>query len=236
MKPFLSVVISALNEEKTVQAVLTNVLKVFDKHKINAELIFLNNHSTDNTGKFADVVAKKDKRLRVIHRYNRENKDLGSSLREGLSNVKGQYFTIMDCDLSHDPEEIPNLLKHIHEADIVIGSRFVKGGKSDMPLKRQIISRSYNLFARIFLRTNIKDLTTGFKLYRADILNNITLESTGFGLHVELLAKALLKGYKAKEIPIYYKRSDKKSTLSYRRQFKSYVLPVLKAFWWKLSH
>ncbi len=225
----LSVVISALNEQKTVQSVLRQVLAVFDKHKISGEIVFMDNHSTDNTGILADSVAKKDKRVRVIHRRNMPNTDLGSSLREGFVNSKGKYLIIMDCDLSHSPDEIPNLLKHKNEADIIIGSRYTRGGRADMNLKRSIISRSFNLMTRLLAGTNVKDITTGFKLYKKKVLENLNLESTGFGLHVEIFLKAINKGYKAIEVPIHYQRADKKSTLNYRKQFLSYTKPILSA-------
>ncbi len=200
-KPELSVVVSALNEEKTVRSVLEQILKVFDKYKIKGEIVFMDNHSTDKTGYLADQVAKKDKRARVIHRKNRPNTDLGSSLREGFANAKGTYVIIMDCDLSHSPDEIPNLLKHKDEADIIIGSRYAKGGKADMSLKRSIISRSFNLMTKIIAGTNV----------------------------VEIFLKAINKGCKAIEVPIHYRRADKKSTLNYRKQFFSYAKPVLSA-------
>lgn len=228
-KPDLSVVISALNEEKTVQKVLKRVLGVFDKHKINGEIVFMDNHSTDKTGALADQIAKKDKRVKVVHRINRQNKDLGSSLREGFENAKGNYILIMDCDMSHSPDEIPNLLKHKNEADIIVGSRYVKGGKAEMTLKRTMISKTFNFFTKTLLNTNVKDITTGFKLYNRRVFDNLTLESTGFGLHVEIFLKAINKGCTAKEIPINYMRADKKSTLNYRRQFLSYTKPVLSA-------
>ena len=226
--PELSVVISALNEQKTVKNVLRKILQVFDNHKIDGEIVFLDNYSTDKTGKLADEVARRDRRVRVIHRINGPNKDLGSSLKEGLKKAKGKYMLIMDCDMSHSPEEIPNLLKHKNEADIIVGSRFIKGGRADMSMKRAMISRSYNLLANLLLGINVKDITTGFKLYDRKVIRSLKLESTGFGLHPEIMIKALNKKFTAKEIPIYYRRSNKKSTLNYKKQFKSYVIPLLK--------
>lgn len=226
----LSVVISALNEEKSVKKVLTKILDLFNKERIDGELIFLDNHSTDKTGEIADKIAKIDKRLKVIHRRNRKNKDLGSSLREGLTKVKKDYFLIMDCDLSHDPNEIPDLLKHKNEADIIIGSRYVKGGSASMPLKRTIISKSYNFIVRLLTGTNIRDITTGFKLYKRNILKKIELTNNGFGLHVEISLKAAKKGFSFKEVPIHYKRSNSSSNLNYKKQFKSYTQPVIDAF------
>lgn len=228
-KSELSVVISALNEEKTVQNVLKRVLEVFDKHRIKGEIVFMDNHSADKTGILADQVAKNDKRVKVVHRINRPNKDLGSSLREGFENAKGNYVLIMDCDMSHSPDEIPNLLKHKNEADIIVGSRYVKGGKAEMSFRRTMISKTFNFLTKTLLNTNVKDITTGFKLYNRRVFENLSLESTGFGLHVEIFLKAINKGFTAKEIPISYMRADKKSTLNYRRQFLSYAKPVLLA-------
>ncbi len=226
MNPELTVVISALNEEKSVQNVLRGVLNIFDKFKIRGNIIFMNNHSTDNTGKLADQVAKKDKRIKVIHRINRQSKDLGSSLREGISNAAGDYILIMDCDLSHDPAEVKNLFDRRKEADIIVGSRYA-GGSADMPLSRQIISRTSNFIVNLFLGVRVKDISTGFKLYKREVLQSLKLTNNGFGLHVEILLKAANKGYKIKEIPIHYKRSIKKSTLNYRKQFPSYARAVL---------
>jgi len=228
VKKELSIVVSALNEEENVRNLLQRLTHVLIKYKIEGEIIFLNNHSIDRTGELADAFSKKDKRVKVIHRYNRENKGLGSSLLEGLKNCSGKYIVIMDADLSHDPEEIDNLLYHKHDADIIIGSRFTVGGKSDMPFTRTIISRLYNTLVGLLLRVGVKDITTGFKLYKKEVIDSLNLVNNDFGLHVEILLKAKHNGFTTKEIPIYYRtRSKGTSKLSYRRQFKRYAEPVL---------
>ncbi len=226
MNSELTVVISALNEEKSVERVLTGVLKMFDENKINGDVIFLNNHSTDNTGKLADLIAKRDRRIKVIHRVNRPSKDLGSSLREGISNATGDYVLIMDCDLSHDPAEVKNLFNQRKEADIIIGSRYC-GGSAEMPFSRVIISGASNFFVNKLLGVGVKDISTGFKLYRREVLQGLSLTNNGFGLHVEILLKAANKKHTMKEIPIHYKRSMKKSTLNYKKQIPSYTKAVI---------
>lgn len=226
MNPELSVVISALNEEKHVERVLEGVLDFFDDYKINGDINFMNNHSTDNTGKLADSIAKKDKRIKVTHRINRPSRDLGSSLKEGISKAIGNYILIMDCDLSHDPEEIKELFDRRKEADIIVGSRFA-GGSADMPLSRQIISRSSNFLVNVLLGVKVKDISTGFKMYKKEVLQGLDLTNDGFGLHVEILLKAANKKYKIKEVPVHYKRSLKKSTLNYKKQVPSYARAVL---------
>jgi len=225
--PQLSVVISALNEERTVAAVLARVLSVFDREKIEGEIVFVDDRGTDRTGALADEIAAKDARVRVLHRHPGAPGNLGSALREGFRNSQGEYVVVLDCDLSHDPDDIPRLLAQRGAADIVVGSRFIAGGRAEMPRRRVLLSRAYNLFAKMVLGLAIADVTTGYKLYKRKMLDALDLESQGFGLQVEIVVKAHLKGYTAMEVPIHYRRSDKKSTLVYRRQFASYTLPLL---------
>ena len=226
--PQLSVVISALNEEKTVQDVLRGVLAVFDKQRLDGEVVFLDNHSTDCTGELADELASKDRRVRVIHRRNRPDRDLGSSLREGLAAARGDWIMIMDCDLSHEPAEMMTLLAGKDKADIIVGSRFVAGGRAEMPLTRQVITRTYNFLVRKLVGVPCRDMTTGFKLYRRGVFEGLTLTNTGFGLHVEILLKAARRGATIHEVPIHYRPSGK-STLNYRHQFRYYTAPVIEA-------
>ena len=230
VRPELSVVISGYNEERFVGQVLRGVLSFFRQAKINGELLFLNNHSTDRTGEIAAEVAKTDPRLRVIQRYSRPSRDLGSSLREGLQNASGDYILIMDCDASHDYHEISNLYSRRHEADIIIGSRYVSGGRAELNPKRWLFSTGYNLFARIFTGVDIKDMTTGFKLYSRRVFDGMDFTNNGFGLHVEIILKAAAKGCTWKEVPITYRKSGK-SHLNYRKQFWSYMRPVMEMFW-----
>ena len=224
--PELSVVISALNEERTVVAVLSRVLAVLDREKIEGEIVFVDDRGDDRTGALADEIAGKDARVRVIHRPAGAPGNLGSALREGFRHSKGEHVVVLDCDLSHDPNEIPRLLALRGAADIVVGSRFVPGGRAEMPWRRVILTRAYNRFAKMLLGLAISDITTGYKLYKKKMLDDLGLESTGFGLQVEIVVKAHLKGYTAREVPIHYHRSDKKSTLIYRKQFASYTLPL----------
>lgn len=226
--PELSVIISALNEEKHIKNTITRVLSVLREHHISSELIFLNNHSTDKTGEIADGLKKDNKNLIVIQRYNRPNTDLGSSLKEGIANAHGDFLLMMDADLSHNPNDIPRLLSKKQEADIIIGSRFVRGGTAELHWKRRFLSRLYNELTSLVTGIPVKDITTGFKIYRREKIKNITLVTNGFGLHVELPIKAYFQGATLLELPIHYERSDKKSTLNYSKQFSSYMKPV---FW-----
>ncbi len=235
-RPILSVIISALNEEARVGAVLRQVLEIFKKYHIDSELIFLNNHSTDHTGDIAAELAKIEPHLKVIHRYNRFSKDLGSSLKEGIQNASGDFFLIMDCDLSHNPEDIKRLFESREKADIIIGSRFVKGGSATLSSQRRLSSRFYNILARALTGIPVNDLTTGFKLYSTKKVVDIKIKNNGFGFHVELPIKAYFRGATFLEIPIHYEKSPKESTLHYRKQFFSYMNPVFWGFLQRLKN
>ena len=221
----LSVIISALNEEKAVRQVLIGVLEIFDRLKIKGDIIFLNNHSTDNTGKIADTVAKRDKRVKVIHRINRKNKDLGSSLKEGILHATGNYILIMDCDMSHNPAEIKNLFDKRKEADIIVGSRY-SGGSADIALSRNILSKTCNYLINYLFGLEVKDISNSFKLYKKEVLKSLKLTNDGFGLHVEIILKAANRGYVMKETPIHLRRSLTDSKMVYRKQIPLYAKAV----------
>jgi dolichol-phosphate mannosyltransferase len=224
----LSVVIAALNEEKTVAEVLRRILLIFDRQTITGEIILVDGYSTDRTGAIAGEIAAADSRVRVIHLGREAPGNLGLSLREGFRSARAAYIVALDCDLSHDPDDIPRFYTERAAAHLVIGSRFTQGGRAELSLKRSLLSRGYNLFARGLLGGGIHDLTSGYRLYRKAMLDALDLQSRGFGLQVEIVAKAVAGGYTVKEIPIYYRRCDKKSNLIYRKQFASYMLPVIK--------
>jgi dolichol-phosphate mannosyltransferase len=222
-----SVVLPALNEAKTVGDVLHRVLRVFDRQTIHGEIIVVDGYSMDRTAATAEEIAAADNRVRVIRLGAEAPGNLGISLREGFRNARAPYIIALDCDLSHDPDDIPRFYAERGTAHLVIGSRFTRGGRAELSLKRNILSRGYNLVARGLLGSNIHDLTSGYRLYDKAMLDALDLRSTGFGLQVEIVAKAISRGYIVKEVPIYYRRSDKKSNLVYRKQFASYMLPVI---------
>jgi dolichol-phosphate mannosyltransferase len=223
----VSVVLPALNEEKTVGDVLHRALRVFDRESIDGEIILVDGYSTDRTAAIAEEIAAGDNRVRVIRLGSEAPGNLGISLREGFRSARGPYIIALDCDLSHDPDDIPRFYAERGAADLIIGSRFTRGGRAELSFKRRLLSRGYNLFARVLLGSGIRDLTSGYRLYDKAMLDALDLCSAGFGLQVEIASKAISRGYTVKEVPIYYRRCDKKSNLIYRKQFASYMLPVI---------
>src|SRR3989344_3344512 len=135
----------------------------------------------------------------VIPAHN-EAKNLQKLLKKAYSVLK----KTKDGDLSHDPAEIVNFLKFLKDYDMVCGSRYTKGGKAEMTHSRILVSSLFNLVFRNLLGIPVKDFTSGFRAYKAKIIDKIELKSKKFGIFIEIPLKAHLAGFKLTEIPISY--------------------------------
>ncbi|MEW6747632.1 MAG: polyprenol monophosphomannose synthase [Planctomycetota bacterium] len=136
---------------------------------------------------------------------------LGSAYVYGFSRALEAGFDLileMDADLSHDPRDLPRLIAAADEADLVLGSRYVPGGRVDnWPPSRRLLSRAGNFYARFILGLPIRDLTGGFKCYHRRVIEAIdvgSIHSTGYAFQVETTYRALLKGFRVREIPIVF--------------------------------
>lgn len=189
------------NLRPLVEAVFSNAPKT--------DLLVVDDNSPDGTGQLADEIAAEDSRVRVLHRSGK--------LGLGTAYITGFKYTIehnydaafeMDADFSHDPSYLPDFLKEIEHADLVIGSRYVRGGgTSNWSPVRRFISGGGNVFARFMLGIPVLDCTAGFRCYRREVLENIGLDevkSQGYGFQVEMTYRTLRKGYKIVETPIIF--------------------------------
>lgn len=166
-----------------------------------------------------------------------ENFGYGKACLEGFKWVLNRgfkYIITMDADFSHDHRVISQLLDKLIESDMVIGSRYVKGGKiENWKLHRRILSKAANFYVRLILKLKIGDLTTGFNAYRREILLKINLddiESDGYAFLVELKYKLTKTGAKIIEYPItFYERREGQSKMSSKIIWESIKLP------WRLA-
>ncbi len=168
--------------------------------------------SPDGTGEIADKLAADDQagRIHVLHRAEKDG--LGAAYIAGFHWGLArdyQVFVEMDADGSHAPEQLHRLLHEIEQgADLVIGSRYVRGGSTvNWPFSRQFISRGGNLYVRLALGTKIRDMTGGFRAYRRDVLESLdldTVESRGYGFQVDLGWRTLQAGRTVVEVPITF--------------------------------
>lgn len=171
------------------------------------DVLVVDDASPDGTGLLADELAGRDEAVHVLHRAGKDG--LGAAYLAGFRWALERDYDVlveMDADGSHQPEQLGRLLGAISSADVVIGSRWVPGGSiSNWPLSRELMSRVGNLYIRALLGLSQRDVTAGFRAYRADALRTIGLErveSEGFCFQTDLTRRAVQAGLTVIEVPI----------------------------------
>lgn len=162
-----------------------------------------------------------------------KSEGLGGALLEGLKAVQGDVVITMDADLSHDPKYIPSFIEKARETfDVVIGSRRMPGGGIvGWNWRRKLISFGGNFVGRKIAGVNISDLTSGYRLYRRKVLEEIGLDemkSTGYSFQLEILARSINKGFRVGAVPIVFRdRRQGRSKLS-KKQWLEFFLTALR--------
>jgi dolichol-phosphate mannosyltransferase len=176
----------------------------------DVRVLVIDDNSPDGTGRLADRLAQELDYVDVLHRDRKEG--LGpaylSGFRRALSDG-AELVLEMDCDFSHDPNDVPRLLAAVEQgADLALGSRYVPGGGvRNWGLMRRVISAGGSLYARVLLGVEVQDLTGGFKCYRRAALEAIDLdgvESKGYAFQIETTYRVLRAGFKVVEVPITF--------------------------------
>jgi dolichol-phosphate mannosyltransferase len=201
-----------------------------------ARILVVDDASPDGTGELADAIAARDGAVEVLHRPGKAG--LGAAYIAGFAyalDAGAGLVVEMDADLSHDPEDLPRLLERAQDgADLVLGSRYVEGGGvEDWDLLRRVLSRGGCRYARTVLGVGVRDLTGGFKCFRADTLRAIdfeTVRSEGYAFQVELTYRALARGLRVEEVPITFRdRSAGDSKMSARIALEAiWLVPALR--------
>ncbi len=173
------------------------------------DVMVVDDGSPDGTGRIADELAAADPRVTVVHRTQKAG--LGAAYLHGFSvALESGYELIgeMDADGSHQPEQLPRLVEAIAGADLVIGSRWVPGGSVvNWSPFRKALSVGGNLYARVLLDIPVRDITAGFRLFRAETLRSIDLgsvESVGYCFQTDLTVRTLNAGLVVREVPIEF--------------------------------
>lgn len=173
------------------------------------EVLVIDDNSPDGTGGIADRLAAELPWVHVLHRESKEG--LGPAYLAGFRRARelgADLVFEMDCDFSHDPNDVPRLISAAENADLVLGSRYVRGGGTrNWGLTRRFISRGGSLYAQLLLQLGIRDLTGGFKCYRRDVLETIDLDgisSLGYAFQIETTYRALRAGFRVVEVPITF--------------------------------
>jgi dolichol-phosphate mannosyltransferase len=178
-------------------------------HAVGVHVLVIDDNSPDGTGQIADRLAQELDGVSVLHRPQKEG--LGPAYLAGFRSALDEGAELileMDCDFSHDPEDVPRLLAAAQEADLVLASRYVEGGGTEnWGLVRRVISRGGSLYARLVLGAPVRDLTGGFKCYRRAVLEALPLDeihSEGYAFQIETTYRALRKGFRVREVPITF--------------------------------
>jgi len=196
------------------------------------DILVIDDNSPDGTGQLADELAAHDTRVQVLHRGGKEG--LGKAYLAGFAwALERDYGLVleMDCDFSHDPRHLPELLAAVERADLALGSRYVPGGGTvNWGLLRKIISRGGSLYARLILGLRVRDLTGGFKCFRREVLEAIDLPSvvcTGYAFQIELTFRAVRAGFRVAEVPIVF--VDRR--VGHSKMSRRIVLEAVKKVW-----
>ncbi|MFF3655801.1 polyprenol monophosphomannose synthase [Streptomyces olivochromogenes] len=199
------VIIPTYNEAENIKKIVGRVrASVPDAHVLVAD-----DNSPDGTGKLADELAAEDDHVQVLHRKGKEG--LGAAYLAGFAwGLERGYGVLveMDADGSHQPEELPRLLTALKGADLVLGSRWVPGGRVvNWPKSREFISRGGSMYSRIMLDVPIRDVTGGFRAFRRETLEGLGLAevaSQGYCFQVDLARRAVKSGFHVVEVPITF--------------------------------
>ena len=198
-------------------------------------LLVVDDNSPDGTGQMAAALARREPRASVLHRSQKEG--LGpaylAGFREALTREDVDFVCQMDADFSHDPTDLPRLLAALADADLAIGSRYVRGGRTEgWSFKRRLLSRWGNMYVGAVLGVPARDMTAGFRCWRRNALEQInldTVQTKGYGFQIEMACRAAAAGYKVVEVPICFtERRAGKSKMSGSIVTEALLLP------WKL--
>ena len=202
------VVLPTYNEIDNLEPMSDAILEALPE----ARLLIVDDSSPDGTGKLADTIAARQPRVAVLHRPGKEG--LGVAYRQGfrwaLDQPDVRAVVQMDADFSHDPRDLPRLLRPLMEdADLVLGTRYIEGGGTvGWPLRRRLISRAGTLFAGTVLLLPYRDLTGGFKAWRSELLEAIRLReanASGYGFQIETTWWAHRRGARIEQVPITFR-------------------------------
>lgn len=199
------IIIPTYNELENIPSLLKEVFS----NAPTTDVLIVDDNSPDGTGELAEKMRTEDPRIHVLHRSGKLG--LGTAYIAGFKYAIAHGYDAafeMDADFSHDPRYLPDFLAKIEQADLVIGSRYIKGGSTpNWSLSRRMISGGGNIFARAVLGMPVHDCTAGFRCYRRVVLESIdldTVESQGYGFQVELAYRVYKRGFKIVETPIVF--------------------------------
>ncbi len=192
---YVSIILATYNESENIRDIID---AIFTSLPDPVEIIVVDDNSPDQTWKIATDLG--DPRVRVIRRIN--TRGLASAINRGIIESRGEYIGWLDADMCHPPALLPSMLGTLAGCDVVIGSRYVKGGKDDREPGRVLTSRLINRMASLVLGHGILDYDSGFILMHRNVFDSVSLIPAGYGAYfIEFIYACCRKGLKVVEIP-----------------------------------
>jgi len=181
---------------------IDEVVKKVKETPYEKEIIIVDDYSTDGTREYLKRL-NEDNVMTVFHE---KNLGKGAALRNGIAQAKGDVIIIQDADLEYDPKEYPRLLGPILDgkADVVYGSRFLGGPHRVFYFWHYLGNSMVTLISNMFTNLNLTDMETGYKVFRREAFDGMTIESNRFGFEPEITAKIAKKRFRIYEVPISY--------------------------------
>lgn len=232
--PLLSVVIPTYNERENIARLVERILAVSGETPI--DIIVVDDASPDGTAEVVEQLASADSRVRVLKRVGKQG--LSGAVLAGAELASGEFVCVMDADLSHDPEEIPQMLEVAQTGyDVVVGSRYVRGSAFvGQPLFRQALSYVLNQGARALLQIRTRDILTGFALVRREVLlrTPTRYSAGGFKWLFELLATQ--RGLRVVEWPIVFRDRKAGSSKATVKEAITFAKLCARLLAWRVRH
>jgi len=231
------VIIPTYNERENISRLIVTVLEQDDR----LEILVVDDGSPDGTGAIVEALAANDKRVHILHRPRKMG--LGTAYLAGFKwSLERDYdYTFeMDADFSHDPAHLPQFLRAIESADLVLGSRYRDGKVTvvNWPIGRLLLSYYANIYARWVTGMQLFDSTGGFKCYRKSVLKAIDLDdvkSNGYAFQIEMSFRAWKRNFRIVEIPIVFvDRTEGTSKMS-KAIVREAVWMVWRLRWWGIT-
>ena len=199
----LSVIIPVYNEVQNIREILKRVQAT----GLPWEILIVDDGSTDGTRDILKELDGKDSIRVVLHE---KNQGKGAAVRTGFGEAKGDVFLIQDADLEYDPRDYPAILKPIEEgnADVVYGSRFLGAPRRSTMFWHMIANKLLTLATNVLYNNILTDMETGYKVFRREVLDGITIHSNSFNFEPEFTAKILKKKVRIYEVPISFNPRD----------------------------
>lgn len=200
----VSFVIPMYNEGQAIEDTVKELTRIGKELTDDYEIIVVDDASRDNSGEVVDRIAGGDQRVKVEHL--KKNTKFGGALKAGIKRAQKDIIIYTDSDLPVRSEDIKEALTMLEASDIVTAYSRVKKGET---LKRIIMSKVYNFLIQFLFRTNIKDINSGFKIYKRKVFEDMELISESPFVDVEIFVKAMRKGFVIKQYPIVFRHREK---------------------------